>query len=61
MSACYPYPEAVNGRYVLLHAGVEKLRGTEQELWQWLHRHTPQSVHWAILYEGYEIKPEEQA
>jgi hypothetical protein len=59
MSETYPYTKSANDRYILLRDGAEKLRGTEQELWRWLHRSTSTSVFWALKYEGYEIKPEE--
>ena len=56
----YDYQKSESGRYVLSLDGREVARGTEGELWRYLHRHCSCSVSHALAHEGYSIEPEEQ-
>jgi hypothetical protein len=56
----YPYPRSPNGRYVLSRDGAEVMRGTEGELWRYLHTTHSYSVEHALRFEGYAIVPEER-
>jgi hypothetical protein len=57
----YPYKASPNagcgasGQYVLLRYGKEVMRGTEGEVWQYIHRNHCYSVDHALKYEGYSI------
>lgn len=54
------YPASPSGRYVLSRDGAEILRGTESEVWRWIHRNHSYSVAHALLFEGYAVLPAEQ-
>ena len=62
-SAGYPYsaprrdPLGREGEYVLTRDGKEIMRGSEAEIWGWMHSHLSYSVHHALTYEGYTITP----
>lgn len=45
--------------FVLQRDGAFVRRGTEQELWDWIHDHHGYSVHRALTHEGYTITPVE--
>lgn len=47
-------------KFVLTLDGSEVMRGTENEIFAWLHRHHSYSVDWALKYEGYAIVPVSQ-
>jgi hypothetical protein len=53
----YPYGPSPTGQYVLTRDGTEIMRGTEQEIWAWMHSHLGYSIEHALRYEGYEITP----
>jgi hypothetical protein len=53
----YPYPSSPSGQYVLTRDGKEIMRGTEYEIWEWMHSHLSYSVDHAFRYEGYKITP----
>lgn len=53
------YPKSPSGQYVLRRDGQEVMRGTEDEVWQWLHRNHSYSVDHALRHEGYSIEPVE--
>jgi len=55
------YPPSPSGQYVLSRDGKEVMRGTEQEIWQWMHRNHSYSIDHALRYEGYSITPAEGA
>ena len=42
-------------QFVLTHDGREVMRGSEDQIWTWLHRNHSYSVDWALKYEGYAI------
>lgn len=44
-------------QFVLTHDGLEVMRGSENQIWTWLHRNHSYSVDWALKYEGYAIIP----
>jgi hypothetical protein len=48
---------STSGPWTLYRDGVEILRGTERECWQYIHSHHSFSVEHACKYEGYTIKP----
>lgn len=54
-SSLYPYPPAE--AYSLRQDGVEVLRGSERECWDYLHGHHASSVHHALRHEGFEMVP----
>ncbi len=45
-------------KFVLLKDGKVVMRGTETEVWQYLHRHESGSVSYCVTYAGYAIKPQ---
>lgn len=51
------YPTSSSGQYILKRDGREVMRGTEQEIWQWIHRNHSYSIDHALRYEGYSIVP----
>ena len=54
----YPYQDpTTSGPWTLYRDWKEVIVGTECELWQWIHSHTPFSVDHALRYEGYSIRP----
>jgi len=53
----YPYPTSHTGQYRLTRDGKEVLRGSEGEIWKWMHRHESSSIEHALRYEGYKIEP----
>jgi|HubBroStandDraft_2_1064218.scaffolds.fasta_scaffold16299_2 GNAT superfamily N-acetyltransferase len=48
-------------QFVLTRNGREVMRGSEDQIWTWLHRHHSFSVDWALKYEGYAITPARSA
>jgi len=54
----YPYISSPSGRYILSRDGKIVTRGTEQEIWKYLHTTHGYSVEHAIKYEGYKIQPD---
>jgi hypothetical protein len=56
-SSDYPYQTSPTGVYILTRDGQEKMRGTEIEIWQWMHRNLGYSVEHALRYEGWKITP----
>ena len=57
----YGYETSSNGRYVLSRDGREIMRGTEAEIWKYLHQTHSFSVTHALAWEGYTIRPEQEA
>lgn len=53
------YPSSTSGQYVLTRDGQEIMRGTEEEIWRWIHRNHSYSIDHALRYEGYAIAPVE--
>lgn len=53
----YGYERSDSGSYVLERDGKEVARGTEQEVWKYLHRSHGYSVSHALRHEGYSIRP----
>lgn len=53
------YPSSPSGQYVLTRDGQEIIRGTEEEIWRWMHRNHSYSINHALRYEGYAIAPVE--
>lgn len=49
---------AVEARLVLKRDGAEVMRGSELEIWDWIHQHHSYSIFHACRYEGYSIEPE---
>lgn len=52
------YPKSVNGRYVLKRDGNELARGTELDVWSYIHQYHSFSVEHALRCEGFTIEPE---
>ncbi len=55
----YPYDRSPSDQYVLTRDGKEVTRGTEQQVWAWMHRNVSSSVDHALKHEGYRITPVE--
>lgn len=47
---------SVDAQLVLRRDGAEVMRGTELEIWDWIHRNHSYSVHHACRWEGYSIE-----
>lgn len=41
--------------YILFRDGKELMRGTEFQVWKYLHNACPASIHHALKWEGYSI------
>ncbi len=57
----YPYEKSPTGRYILLRDGSEVMRGTEQDVWEYIHKNHSYSVEHALRYEGYHLIPDNSA
>jgi hypothetical protein len=55
------YPRSPSGQYVLSRDGKEVMRGTEDEVWRWIHKNHSFSIDYALRHEGYAIAPVESA
>lgn len=53
----YPYGQSASGQYSLKRDGREIMRGTEEEIWRWMHSNLGYSIDHALTYEGYSITP----
>lgn len=58
-SSSVTYPSSPSGQYILRRDGQEVIRGSEQEIWQYIHRNHSYSINHALRYEGYSIAPVE--
>jgi len=54
----YPYIPSPTGRYVLSRDGKVVMRGTEQEVWTYIHTNHSYSVEHALKYEGFKLQPD---
>jgi hypothetical protein len=52
------YIKSPNGRYVLSRDGKIVMRGTEEEVWRYIHNTHGYSVGHALKHEGYKIQPD---
>lgn len=57
----YPYQRSASDQYVLTRDGREVMRGTESQIWKWMHANVSSSVDHALRHEGYKIEPVETA
>ncbi len=57
----YPYSSSPSDQYVLKRDGAEVHRGTEREIWRYLHETHCYSVDHALKFEGYSIMPVEES
>lgn len=58
MYNAYDYERSYSDDYILTLDGVNILRGTENDLWKYLHKAHSYSVSWALEFEGYAIIPQ---
>jgi len=54
----YPYKKSPNNVYSLQRDGHLVMRGTEQQIWKYLHNTHSFSIDHALKHEGYKIEPE---
>jgi len=57
----YPYDPSPSDQYVLTRDGREVTRGSEAEIWAWMHSNLGYSIDHALRHEGYTITPVEVA
>ena len=56
----YLYQTSHSNSYILLRGQKEVMRGTEEQVWRYIHNNHSYSVGHALEYEGYAIYPIEQ-
>lgn len=56
----YPYTQSPSNQYILTRDGQELARGTEHEVWKYVHKNHSFSVERALLHEGFKIQPIEE-